>query len=206
MVSKKQICRTNYPPCVRILLKSMSCITGTALASQNQLDLSASDNFRFGGARAVESQLASSSALRSQGRQHTSLSIYQTHSSSQVTEKKETMSSSVQSQGREQSKSNNFQSQQSSIASMASQQQASASSGGQIQERQNPDFRSRRVFTSRTIAPSTTAAPYVPPPREYNHCRYVTGKIHDVFWYMVLACVSRDDFRFRNSSVSAGFN
>jgi hypothetical protein len=198
-----------YPSCVRILLKLLSCITGTALAGQSQLDLSASDNFRFGGARGVESQLASSSALRSQGRQQSSLSIYQTHSSSQVTEQKETMSSSVQSQGREQSQSNNFQAQQNSIASMASQQQASASSGGQIQERQNPDFRSRRVFTSRTIKPTTTAPPYVPPPREYNQCRFVMGTVHDVI--LKLVCTdsmceknvsSRDEVHHQRSSFS----
>lgn len=142
-----------------MLTSSVSCFTETA--QQNPVELTASDSFRFGSARGLESQHASSSALRSRQRQHSSLSIFKAHSSSQVTTsgQKKTVSSTG-----EQLKTSQFPKQTANQISVAH----AATSNGQARERQNPAFRSRTVFTSRTLVPSTTLPPSVPTPREYG--------------------------------------
>ena len=155
--------------CARFANLTGSCFTESAQPNQNQLDMSASENFRFGGGRAVESQLASSSALRSQQRQHSSLSIFQAHSS--TSEQKQTVSKMAESSAADQGPAGQlhaYKAKQASVSNMAAKQQASAATSGGKMERQNPAFRSRTVFTSRTVAPSTTTPPYVPSPREYN--------------------------------------
>ncbi|XP_052686448.1 putative uncharacterized protein DDB_G0271606 isoform X7 [Crassostrea angulata] len=131
-------------------------------AQQNPVELTASDSFRFGGARGLESQHASSSALRSRQRQHSSLSIFKAHSSSQVTTsgQKKTVSNIVESSAGEQLKTSQFPKQTANQISVAH----AATSNGQARERQNPAFRSRTVFTSRTLVPSTTLPPSVPTP------------------------------------------
>lgn len=147
-----------------MLTSSVSCFTETA--QQNPVELTASDSFRFGGARGLESQHASSSALRSRQRQHSSLSIFKAHSSSQVTTsgQKKTVSNIVESSAGEQLKTSQFPKQTANQISVAH----AATSNGQARERQNPAFRSRTVFTSRTLVPSTTLPPPVPTPREYG--------------------------------------
>lgn len=147
-----------------MLTSSVSCFTETA--QQNPVELTASDSFRFGSARGLESQHASSSALRSRQRQHSSLSIFKAHSSSQVTTsgQKKTVSNIVESSAGEQLKTSQFPKQTANQISVAH----AATSNGQARERQNPAFRSRTVFTSRTLVPSTTLPPSVPTPREYG--------------------------------------
>lgn len=149
-----------------MLISSVSCFTETAQPKQNPIELSASDNFRFGGARGVESQQASSSALRSRQRQTSSLSIFKAHTSSQVitSGQKKTVSKIVESSAGEQLKTSQFPKQTANQISVAH----AATSSGQARERLNPAFRSQTVFTSRTLVPSTTLPPSVPSPREYS--------------------------------------
>lgn len=148
-----------------MLISPVSCFTETA--QQNPIELTASDNFRFGGARGVESQQASSSALRSRQRQHSSLSIFKAHSSNQVTTsgQKKTVSQIVESSAGEQLKTSQFPKQ---TAHTLQRVAHAATSSGQARQRQNPAFRSQTVFTSRTLVPSTTLPPSVPSPREYG--------------------------------------
>ncbi|XP_052686447.1 putative uncharacterized protein DDB_G0271606 isoform X6 [Crassostrea angulata] len=141
---------------------SLVSVSQRETAQQNPVELTASDSFRFGGARGLESQHASSSALRSRQRQHSSLSIFKAHSSSQVTTsgQKKTVSNIVESSAGEQLKTSQFPKQTANQISVAH----AATSNGQARERQNPAFRSRTVFTSRTLVPSTTLPPSVPTP------------------------------------------